>query len=1229
MIKKAEGSYNPAKVESEVSEHWDRNSIYSKLRSIKSEGQRIYFLDGPPYTTGNIHAGTALNKTLKDLRIRYWRMNGYNVRDQPGWDMHGLPIEVNVEKSFGLKSKKDIEKTGLEKFVAECKRYALNNLNNMTQQFIRLGVWMDWERPYMTIERSFTETVWLMLGKAKEKGLLYEGERSTQWCYRCGTALAEAEIEYVDRKDPSIYVKMPMKNGEDFLLIWTTTPWTLPANMATAVHAEMDYALVEFRRTGKPAERLIVLEQNAEAIGALTGQEEYEVIRTMKGKDLEGTEYDFPLDGFANRGPKSEWSWKVLTSGNVEISYTGLVHTAPGHGPEDFELGQKYGLANYSPVGDDGRYTAEAGANLAGKRVIQTNDAIIEELRTRGLLYHADTVDHRYGTCWRCNTPIIYRATRQWYLKTSTFIRDRMLEEINRVKWVPDWAGSARQSEWARNLKDWCISRQRFWGTPLPVWRCNGCGNEKVVTSVKELSSGRNYEQNMDLHRPFVDSVTFDCEKCKGEMRRLTDVLDVWVDSGVCSWASLDYPSGTEDFDKWWPGKWIVEAGDQTRGWFNSQLITSLIMFDKSPFQSAMLHGWVNDAKGRQMHKSLGNAIDPMEVIKQEGADSLRFYMLGSRAPWDDLSFQHDGPKNARRTLNILWNVYNFASTYMVLDNFTPSDVDWKKLWKSLKTEDKWILSRMQRLVSDATDDMESLEIHRAVRSIESFIVEDLSHWYVRMVRDRTWTEEDDPEKESTYTVLHHVLTTLMRVMAPFTPYISDEIYRSMNTDALSVHLTSWPSPIPEITDEKLEMDMSSAREIVEAVFKARQESGMKLRWPLARIMIKPSDEQNRRSIGRMLDIIEKQANVKSSRLLQVGQEWDELVLTVVPNPNAIGKIYRQWSGKIAMMLKARPAAEVIAGIKSGAYAIGIEGQAIRIEENMVSFSYTLPKNVAQVELKGFTLYIDFNMDRKLELESLSREVMRRIQKMRKDIGMQVDQFAYAQISATGSLLESILEWNSTIVSECRLASMEIVDDAKGDLREAWNIDQNRLAIAISKNKYEEVKPEVPEQKQETSAQEVADDEDSFIMSAGETYAIFGDSSDKAMDILKSVLDNGVGGICVSREFPEKLEKRHHLENCKIVWLSSVGDEKAVKPNDLERIAMNLKEFFDQAPGVALMDCIEYLISNNGFLPVVKLVQQLRDTTAKTGSILLLSLNPDTLNKADMSVLQKEVDRVI
>jgi len=1210
-IKKAEGSYNPRELERRIAEYWDKEDIYRKVKMLHSEGKRIYFLDGPPYTTGDVHLGTALNKFLKDARIRYWRMRGYNVRDQPGWDMHGLPIEVNVEKSFGLKTKRDIEKIGVENFVQECKRFALNNLNNMTQQFIKLGVWMNWSAPYMTVKPEFTDAAWHMLAKAKEKGLLYEGIRSIQWCYRCGTALAEAEIEYVERKDPSIYVRL--KAGDRYLLVWTTTPWTLPANMAVAVHPDKDYALIEFR-AGERKERLIILEEKAEEIGALGDYDEYEVIEKYRGKDLEGIEYEYPLEGFADRGRRSEWSWKVITSETVETEYTGLVHTAPGHGPEDFELGMKYGLDIYSPVDDEGRFTDEAGHAIAGVRVDAANNMIIDALKERGLLYHAGTIEHRYGTCWRCKTPIIYRATSQWYIRASE-LKEKMLEEIFRIKWFPDWAGSARQAEWARNLKDWCISRQRFWGTPLPVWKCS-CGEWKLVGSVSELKNADGYREQMDLHRPHIDTLTFKCEKCGGVMKRLPDVLDVWIDSGICSWASLHYPSQTDEFEKWWPAKWIVEAGDQTRGWFNSQLTTSIINFNRSPFESAMLHGWVNDAKGRPMHKSLGNTIDPIEVAEKDGVDSLRLYMLSSRAPWEDLSFQPDGPRIAQRTLNILWNVYNFASTYMYLDNFQPKEVQWKSKLQELRIEDRWLLSVTQHLIKECTSAMEDLEIHRYCRAIEKFIVYDLSHWYIRLVRGKTWAEEQSEEKENTYIVLHYALTELSRLLAPIAPFIAEEIYLALNPDNLSVHATSWPEVNELLSNGKLEQDMDAAREIVEAVFRARQEAGMKLRWPLQRIVIKPKDENARKSIGSMLDIIEKQSNVKSSKLLPVGQEWEELVLKVVPNPNAIGKVYRQWSGKIAMMLSARPAAEVIRGIKSGNYTLGIEGQTVKIEENMVSFSYAMPRNVRQVDVSTGTLYIDFNMDRKLELEALAREIIRRVQKLRKDLNLQVDEFADASISAEGTLLEALLEWKKQIVSECRLNRLEIEEKVKGDIEETWQIDENRLQIALSR-----VRQDAQEQK------ETEQKEEELVMESGSTYAVFEQKPEKAFALLTAATSGGMEGLCISREYPEKLSKRFEMNNIKAIWLSGAGDADAIKPNDLEKISLHVIDFLKKSSGIVLIDGIEYLISNNGFQAVVRLIQHLRDIAAKTQGILLLSINPETLQQSELGLIRKEVDR--
>lgn len=1210
-IKKAEGSYDPSRVEKKISEYWANEDVYAKLKSMRSRGRRIYFLDGPPYTTGDVHLGTALNKFLKDARIRYWRMKGYNVRDQPGWDMHGLPIEVNVEKSFGLKSKKDIQSAGVEKFVQECMHFAVDNLNRMTEQFTRLGVWMDWHAPYMTIRPGFTEAAWDMLAAARDKGLLYEGLRSIQWCSRCGTALAEAEIEYVDRRDPSIYLRLKTDRGS--LLVWTTTPWTIPANMAVAVHPQKDYALVRYSKEGA-GEELIVLQEKAEDIGAIGGYEEYEELEIYKGTQLEGLHYEYPLEGFAQKGKRSDWSWKVILSETVETEYTGLVHTAPGHGPEDFELGVKYGLDIYSPVDEEGRFTEAAGQALAGKKVEQASELILHELESRGLLYYSGTVEHRYGTCWRCHTPIIYRATNQWYIR-ATSIRERMIEEISRVKWYPDWAGSARQLEWARNLKDWCISRQRFWGTPIPVWKCR-CGEQKQIASIKELATGNGYVEGMDLHRPHIDAITFTCSKCGGEMHRVPDVLDVWIDSGICSWASLNYPMETEEFEQWWPAKWIVEAGDQTRGWFNAQLVTSIIKFDKAPFESAMLHGWVNDAKGRQMHKSLGNAISPMEIVEKDGVDSLRFYMLSSRAPWEDLSFQPDGPRIARRTLNILWNVFNFASTYMELDDFRPSDARWKSRLPQLRVEERWLLSVTQRLIQTCTVSMESLEMHKYCRALERFIVEDLSHWYVRLVRGKTWVEEENEEKSNAYTVLHYVLTELSKLLATVTPFIAEEIFLSLNPDGVSVHTAAWPEPQELLVNGKLEEQMALAREIAEMSFKARQDAGVKLRWPLPRIVIKPKDDASRQMIASMLDIIEKQVNVKSSKLLSPSQEWEELVLKVMPNPNAIGKVYRQWAGKISMILSTRPAAEIIEGIRKGSYTLGIEGQTVKIEENMVQFTYSLPRNVKQMEFSAGTLYIDFNMDAELLQEALAREVIRRIQKLRKDMNLQVDEFALCEIAATGSILEAVTNWKNSIISECRLKRLEIVEEAAGEKSETWDMDGDRLQIALSR----ENAPPLQEEQEEAAEQS---------LESGGTYAVFEEKPERAFAILAEAIGQGIESLCISREYPDRLEKHYGLKGVRSIWLSTAGDAESIRPNDLEKISLQVSDFFKKSSGIVLIDGLEYLISNNSFQPVVKLMQHLRDVAAKSGGILLFSLNPSVLQPGELGLVTKEVDAVL
>ncbi|MFQ6060354.1 MAG: isoleucine--tRNA ligase, partial [Thermoplasmata archaeon] len=772
MIKQAEKEYSPQDLEKKIQNFWKLSKAYEKTKAMRERGKEYYFVDGPPYTTGSIHMGTAYNKILKDVIVRYRRMQGLNVRDQPGFDMHGLPIEVKVEKNLRILNKKQIEElVGIESFVNSCREFSTELQNRMSEQFASLGVWLDWENPYRTIENSYIEAAWWTLRKAYEKNLLTKYTRVLTWCSRCETALAEAEIEYKDVEDYSIFVKFLLKGrGGENILIWTTTPWTIPANMAVAVHPDFEYAKVQMT-VEERQDTLWLMKDRVDEVASMVGAEGVRVLETRKGKELVGWEYFHPLTSKVpyHNQLTGEWTHKVLASEIVTKENTGVVHIAPGHGPEDFEVGEIHGIPPFCPVDEAGYFTEEAG-EYAGKHVREANNIIIEDLRRERWLFHEGRLTHRYGHCWRCTTPIIYRTSVQWFIKASQ-LREVMLDEIAKVKWTPDWAGSSRQRNWVENARDWCISRQRYWGIPLPIWECE-CGEKKVVGSAKELSDGKNYAQDMDLHRPWIDAVTFDCPECGKEMRRTPDVLDVWFDSGVCIWAQLDYPSKKREFKQWWPCRWITEAHDQTRGWFYSQLVAGIVAFEECPYRSVLMHGWVLDAKGQPMSKSLGNVVDPFDVVKEYGVDSLRFYLLKNNPPWEDLNFNKEDVRNSNRTLNILWNVHRFATLYMSMDRFDPKSWTIDGLAESMRPEDHWLLSRTENLKAEVENETEEFEIHKACRAIEGFILNDLSRWYVKLVRNRTWVEDDSRKKFGAYKALHEALLTLAKLMAPITPHI-------------------------------------------------------------------------------------------------------------------------------------------------------------------------------------------------------------------------------------------------------------------------------------------------------------------------------------------------------------------------------------------------------------------------------------------------------------------------
>ncbi len=1011
-------SYSPQKVEAEVSTFWKEKKIYEKVKS--KSGRKFYFVDGPPYTTGRIHLGTAWNKIIKDTILRYKRMNGYDITDTPGWDMHGLPIEVKVEQEFGFKNKRDIEKFGVEKFVQKCMEYALKNKDAMTEQFKRLGVWMDWENPYMTIKAEYINAAWFAIKKAHEKGLLERKLMVVNWCPRCETALADAEVEYAEKEDPSIYVKFPIKNEPNtYIVIWTTTPWTLPANIAVAVNPAFEYA--KFRAIKNSKEEFLILAKDlAEDVLSKGDYERWEIVETYNGKELEGLEYEHI---FAREVPKQKfWVHKVYTASFVTAENTGCVHIAPGHGLEDYELAISKNLPIFNPVDERGVYNEDAGI-FAGLRVFEANDVVIDKLYEKNLLLYEGKIIHRYGHCWRCKSPIIYRSTEQWFI-AITKIKEKMLEEISKVVWVPEWAGSARFKDWISNAKDWCISRQRYWGIPIPVWICEKCGEMRIVGSIDEIE----WKEDIDLHKPRIDEITFEC-KCGGIMKRVPDVFDVWFDSGVASWASIGYPAKKELFEKLWPADFITEGHDQTRGWFYSQLGTSIICFDKAPYKTVLMHGFTLDEQGRKMSKSLGNVIEPEEVIEQIGVDCFRLYVLSS-APWEDLRFSWDEARNVNRMMNVIWNAVRFAYTYMSLDNFK-----YEGIRHELSVEDRWILSRLERFVKSANNDMENYQLHKVVRNFLEFFLEDFSRWYIQLIRSRVWEEKESPSKLAAYETMFKVIDKSIRIIAPFAPFISEWFYqnffKSFRKTEESIFLEDYPKAEEEYIDDELETKMKIVRQIFEATSAARNKAKRKLRWPLKELVVETQKEKVVEAVESLKNILLSQCNVKE---IKVVKKFEKRVV-IKPNFKVVGPILKNKVSEFAKFvenLRELPEKIVFEGIELGRDALIVE--------------YEIPAGFVYESFEGGVVYLYTELDKDLIREAYAREIVRRIQEMRKEMNLNVEDYIRSYLDVDPELLEG---WREYIMRETRSKEL-LFGELKGYIKD-WDVEGMKFRIGIER----------------------------------------------------------------------------------------------------------------------------------------------------------------------------------
>lgn len=1049
--------YDPKAFEEDILRWWFEDGVYERARSRSSVKGKFYFLDGPPYVTASIHVGTAWNKIMKDVVLRYRRMRGYDVRDQPGFDMHGLPIEVMVERLLGLKSKKDIEIIGVDRFVDECRRYALEHMKILTEQFKNLGIWMDWRKPYMTISDDFIEAVWWLIKKADEENLLEEGLRVTHWCPRCETALAagyEVSQEYREVEDPSIYVKLPIEGrSREYILVWTTTPWTLPANVAVMVHPDEGYARV---RVGD--EVYILAEARCKPVLEEELKLEYEVLEVFPGSKLEGLRYRPPLLEEVDIQRSIEDAHIVVLSREYVSMYegTGCVHTAPGHGEEDFEIGLRYRLPILCPVDSRGVFEDEAG-KYAGLTVWDANQVIIEDLRRKGLLLHASTVKHRYPHCWRCRSKLILRATRQWVLKI-TAVKDRLLEENRRILWVPSWAGESRFRSWLEGVRDWVISRQRYWGIPLPIWVCGRCGRRIVVGSREELiSRALNPGDVTDLHRPWIDRIEVRCDSCGGVMRRVEDVADVWMDSGVASWACLGYPRRRDEFERWWPADFILEGHDQTRGWFYSQLASSIIAFDSTPYRAVLMHGFTLDETGREMHKSWGNFVAPEDVIDRYGRDTLRFYEL-QFTPWEDLRFSWRGVEEAHRILNLIWNLYLFASLYMNLDRFQPSRYRLEELRDKLRPEDRWILSKTQRIVMKATEALESYLIHEGLRAVRDLLVEDVSRWYAKLIRRRVWVEEESIEKVTAYATLYKVLDTCLRILAVYTPFLAEKIYQDMFRYAEpgrpeSIHVEDWPEADLSWVDDELEGYMEICRSIMEEGLSLRNRIGVKLRQPLASCLIYTEDPEVFRAVEVFKDVLASGLNVKDVRIIGLDELRRIAKLRVRGIPRMLGPRFRERTRVVIEALDGMDGVDAQRMLESiGVIKLPLKDGEIEVKAEEVEFYEEISEGWVSGSFKHGRIFLSTIVDRRLAAEGLARDLIRRIQYMRKEMDLPVEDYIEVRILAPSiEALEMIEEYRGFIASETRAKLFDVMVGGRidyGYIRE-WDIDGENYIISV------------------------------------------------------------------------------------------------------------------------------------------------------------------------------------
>lgn len=993
---------NPVQDEEKILNFWEENKILEKAREKNKKKEKFYFLDGPPYTSGKIHLGTAWNKSLKDLVTRYKRMKGFDVWDRAGYDMHGLPTEGKVQAKLNLKTKEDILNFGLEKFVKECKDFAVTNLKQMNKDFKRLGVWLDFDNAYQTIDNDYIEGTWWLVKKAHEKKRLYQGQMTITWCYSCQTALAKHELEYKEVVDKSIFVKFRVKNSKnnknnEYLIIWTTTPWTIAFNLGIMVNPTVEYIKAKVED-----EIWIIAKELAHSLIEEKLGKSYIVMDVFEGKELNGLEYEHPFEDILKeqynsvRKRSKKIHAVVLSEEYVTIENgTGLVHMAPGCGPEDYEVGHREGIVPFNDVDESGFY--KNMGTFSGWHAKEDNKKFIDELEKKGALIYKEDYEHDYAHCWRCRNPVIYRTTTQWFFKVEDLIPKMRKLNKEKIYWVPEWAGSNQFDSWLENLRDNGITRQRYWGSPLPIWKCENCNDHLVVESRQELKKHNASHIPNDLHKPWIDEVTIPCKKCNGVMKRYPDIMDVWIDAGVDSWASLGYPHKEDLFKRLYPADFITEGKDQIRGWFNLLFVASMLAMEDISFKNCYMTGFVNDALGRKMSKSLGNVISPDEVTQKYGADTFRYYSIGASNPGLDLNYNFEDVEIKRRNLNILWNLHTFVIDLAKNTGKNPETIK-SYILKHASEEEHYILSKLNSTIEKVTELFDNYYLNEIPWKVEELYLE-LSRTYIQMVREKANFGSEE-EKELVLYVVYKVMKELLKLMAPITPMITEMMYLNFKQEfgsnesekliLESIHLYDWPKPDKKLINKNLERDVELIKDIVQSILGAREKSQIGIRWSLEKVYIETTNKDVVKAIKDLEVLIKRLTNVKQVIIID---EFKEAEIVLKPNYKELGQEFGKYSKDIIKEIETNK--DISKKIEQGYKVVlklkedGKENKKeFLITKKHVIIERKLTKDYNYGSFNNGSVYLYTKLSEDLIDEGYLREVIRRIQSFRKEAGL-------------------------------------------------------------------------------------------------------------------------------------------------------------------------------------------------------------------------------------------------